>query len=53
MNQVEGVVPQELVFKEKKAMGLPPYWYHDHHIPLLEGKVLPIEPLQALDQDWL
>jgi predicted aspartyl protease len=49
-NQPEGVVPQEyhdylLVFKEKEAVGLPPHRHHDHHIPLLEGKIPPFEPL--------
>jgi hypothetical protein len=57
-NQPEGVVPREyhdylLVFKEKEAVGLPPHRHHDYYIPLLEGKVLPVEPLQALDEDQL
>jgi hypothetical protein len=55
---LEGIVPPEYadylsVFREKEAVGLPPHRYHDHHIPLLEGKVPPFEPLQALDEDRL
>jgi hypothetical protein len=57
-NQPEGVVPREYhdylsVFKEKEAVGLPPHRHHDHHIPLLEGKIPPFEPLRALDEDRL
>jgi hypothetical protein len=54
----EEVVPGEYhdylsVFREKEAVRLPPHRYHDHHIPLLEGKVPPFEPLWALDEDRL
>jgi hypothetical protein len=49
-NRPEQVVPQEYhnylsVFREKEAVGLPPHRYHNHHIPLLEGTILPFEPL--------
>jgi hypothetical protein len=55
---LEGIVPPEYadylsVFREKEAVGLPPHRHHDHYIPLLEGKVLPFEPLRALDEDRL
>jgi hypothetical protein len=55
---LEGIVPPEYadylsVFTEKEAVGLPPHRHHDHHIPLLEGKVPPFEPLRALDEDRL
>jgi hypothetical protein len=53
---LEGIVPPEYadylsVFTEKEAVGLLPHRHHDHHIPLLEGRVLPFEPLRALDED--
>jgi hypothetical protein len=55
---LEGIVPPKYadylsVFREKEAVGLPPHQHHDHHIPLLEGKVPPFEPLRALDEDRL
>jgi hypothetical protein len=55
---LEGIVPPEYadylsVFREKEAVGLPPHRHHDHHIPLLEGRVPPFEPLRALDEDRL
>jgi hypothetical protein len=58
INQPEGAVPREYhnylsVFKEMEAVGLPPHRRHDHHIPLLQGKIPPLEPLRALDEDQL
>jgi hypothetical protein len=49
-NRPEEVVPREYhdylsVFREKEDVGLPPHQHHDHHIPLLEGKIPPFEPL--------
>jgi hypothetical protein len=55
---LEGIVPPEYtdylsMLREKDAVGLPPHQHHDYHIPLFEGKVLPFEPLWALDEDRL
>jgi hypothetical protein len=57
-NQPEEVVSREYhdylsVFRETEAVGLPPHRHHDHHIPLLEGKIPPFKPLRALDEDRL
>jgi hypothetical protein len=55
---LEGIILPEYadylsMFREKEVVGLPPHRHYNHHIPLLEGKVLPFEPLQALDEDQL
>jgi hypothetical protein len=55
---LEGTVPPEYadylsMFREKGAVGLLPHRHHDYYIPLLEGNVLPFEPLRALDEDRL
>jgi hypothetical protein len=52
------IVPEEYhdylhVFEGKENPGLPPHRHHDHQIPLLEGKVLPFEPLWVLDKGRL
>jgi hypothetical protein len=52
------VVPGEYheylhIFEEREDQGLPPHRYHDHHIPLLEGKTPPFEPIRALDENRL
>jgi hypothetical protein len=39
-----------LVFEEKGKIKRPPYRYHDHCIPLIDNKILPFEPLCALDE---
>jgi hypothetical protein len=54
----EDVVPSEYydylhVFKTTDNQGLPPHQHHDHHIPLVEGKILPFEPIRALDENRL
>jgi hypothetical protein len=41
------------VFEARDNQGLPPHRYHDHQIPLLEGKTLPFEPLRVLDANRL
>jgi hypothetical protein len=55
---VRDIVPREYheylhVFKAKESRGLPPHRYHDHGIPLLEEKIPPFEPIQALDEKRL
>jgi hypothetical protein len=52
------IVPEEYhdylhVFKGGDNLGQPLYQYHDHQIPLLEGKVPPFELLRALDKGRL
>jgi hypothetical protein len=52
------IVPEEYhdylyVLEGKDNLGRPPHRHHDHRIPLLEGKVPPFEPLQALDEGRL
>jgi hypothetical protein len=52
------VVPGEYheylhIFEAREDQGLPPHRHHDHHIPLLEGKTLPFEPIRALDENRL
>jgi hypothetical protein len=41
------------VFNERENWERPPHRYHDHRIPLLEGQVLPFEPLRVLDEGRL
>jgi hypothetical protein len=41
------------VFEAREDQGLPPHRHHDHHIPLLEGKMLAFEPIRALDENRL
>jgi hypothetical protein len=41
------------VFEAKDDQGLPPHRHYDHHIPLLEGKTPPFEPIRALDEGRL
>jgi hypothetical protein len=52
------IIPEEYhdylhVFEGKDDLGRPPHRHHDHRIPLLEGKVPPIQPLRALDEGRL
>jgi hypothetical protein len=52
------VVPGEYhqylhVFEAREDQGLPPHRHHDYHIPLLEGKTPPFEPIRALDENRL
>jgi hypothetical protein len=52
------IIPEEYhdylhIFEGKENLGLPPHRYHDYQILLLEGKVPPFEPLQALDEGRL
>jgi hypothetical protein len=42
-----------LVFKEKGKIKRPPHRYYDHCIPLIDDKILPFEPLHALDEGRL
>jgi hypothetical protein len=54
----EDVVPGEYheylhIFEAREDQGLPPHRHHDHHIPLLEGKTPPFEPIRALDENRL
>jgi hypothetical protein len=41
------------VFEEKEKIKRPPYRYHDHHIPLIDDKIPPFEPLCTLDEGRL
>jgi hypothetical protein len=41
------------VFEARDDQGLPPHRHYDHHIPLLEGKTPPFEPIRALDENRL
>jgi hypothetical protein len=52
------IVPSEYhdylhVFEVRDNQGLLPHRHHDHHIPLVEGKVPPFEPIRALDKNRL
>jgi hypothetical protein len=52
------VVPSEYhdylhVFEARDNQGLPPHRHHDHHIPLVEGRAPPFEPIGALDENRL
>jgi hypothetical protein len=52
------VVPGEYheylhVFKARDDQGLPPHRHHDHHIPLIEEKTPPFQPIRALDENRL
>jgi hypothetical protein len=52
------VVPGEYheylhVFEARDDQGLPPHRYHNHHIPLIEEKTPPFEPIRALDENRL
>jgi hypothetical protein len=52
------IVPEEYhdylhVFEGKENLGMPPHRHYNHRIPLLEGKVPPFEPLQALHEGRL
>jgi hypothetical protein len=52
------VVPREYhdylhVFEARDNHGLTPHRHHDHHIPLVEGKTPPFEPIRALDENRL
>jgi hypothetical protein len=54
----EDVVPSEYhdylrVFEVRDDQGLPPHQHHDHHIPLVEGRTPPFEPIRALDENRL
>jgi hypothetical protein len=55
---VRDVVPGEYheylhVFEARDDQGLPPHRHHDHHIPLIEEKIPPFEPIRALDENRL
>jgi hypothetical protein len=55
---VREVVPGEYheflhVFEARDDQGLPPHRHHDHHIPLIEEKTPPFEPIRALDENRL
>jgi hypothetical protein len=41
------------VFEEKGKIKRLPHWHHDHRIPLIDDKILPFEPLRALDEGRL
>jgi hypothetical protein len=52
------IVPREYpeylhVFGARDDRGLPLHRYHDYEIPLLDGKALPFEPIQPLDEKKL
>jgi hypothetical protein len=52
------VVPGEYheylhVFDARDDQGMPPHRHHDHHIPLIEEKSPPFEPIRALDENRL
>jgi hypothetical protein len=37
------------VFKEKEKIKRPPHRYYNYHIPLIDDKIPPFEPLHTLD----
>jgi hypothetical protein len=41
------------IFEARNNQGLLPHRHHDHLIPLLKGKILPFEPIRALDENRL
>jgi hypothetical protein len=41
------------VFKEKKKIKRLPHQHQDHHIPQIDNKILPFEPLCILDEGRL
>jgi hypothetical protein len=41
------------VFEAKDDQGLPLHQHYDHYIPLIEEKILPFEPIRALDKNSL
>jgi len=52
----EGGIPEEYedflqVFTSTEPTTLPPHRDQDHHIPLLEGKMPPYEPLRPLNEE--
>jgi hypothetical protein len=56
--ELRDIVPPEYheylpVFEEKGEIKRPPHRHHDHHIPLIDDKIPPFEPLHALDKGRL
>jgi len=52
----KGRIPEEYqdfleIFTSIKPTAPPPHRDQDHHIPLLEGKMLPYEPLRPLNEE--
>jgi hypothetical protein len=54
----ENIVPSEYhdylsVFQQKKKPIQLPHQHQDHQIPLMDNRILPFEPLHALDENRL